>query len=158
MRLGLPPAIAAAPVEGSRALLLTGSKRRGSAQVLPIALPSLPYPTERGRLQAEGHELVLEQSSAGRRGWLPLLVSWDPSRHRKRLHWRILTVSERSRSVPPERALAARVSWGREETYVIYRSLAPPAPRAFLGHQTRARFLFGQFTSEGTVKPILSLD
>ena len=49
MRLSLPPAIAAAPLAGSRALVLAESKRRGSAQVLPIGLPCLPYATDRGR-------------------------------------------------------------------------------------------------------------
>jgi hypothetical protein len=139
-------------------LLLSDSKRRASAQVLPIGLPCLPYATDRGRFQVEGRELALTQASAGRRCWLPLLVSWDPARNRKAVDWRILTVSERSRAVPTDRAYAARVSWGRDETYVVYRSLAPPAPRAFLGYQTRARFLFGQFTTDGTVKPILTVD
>ncbi len=158
MRLSLPPTIMAAPQEGSRALVLAEPKRRGSAQVLPIGLPCLPYETDRGRFQVEGRELALTQSNAGRRGWLPLLVSWDPGRHRKPVSWRILTVSERSRAVPPGRAFAARISWGRDETYVVYRSLGPPAPRAFLGHQTRARFLFGRFTGDGTLKPIFAVD
>jgi hypothetical protein len=127
-------------------------------QVLPIGLPCLDYPTDRGRFQVQGRELVLTQSSPGRRCWLPVLVSWDPVRHRKTLRWRVLTVSERARAARADRAFAARVSWGRDETYVIYRSLGPPAPRAFLGHQTRARFLLGQFTSEGDVKPILSVE
>ncbi len=158
MRLSLPPAIAAAPLEGCRALSLSESKRRGSALVLPIGLPCLPYPTDRGTFQAEHQELTLNQSPKGRRCWLPLLVSWDPARNRKTLNWRILTVSERSKAVPSDRAFAARVSWGRDESYVIYRSLTAPAARAFLGFQTHARFLVGQFTDDGEVKPILSVN
>ena len=98
-----------------------------------------------GRSGPWDDELILRQAPAGRRCWLPLLVSWDPARHRKALSWRVLTVSERSRAVGPDRAFAARVSWGRDETYVVYRSLGPPAPRAFLGYQTAARFLIGEF-------------
>jgi hypothetical protein len=158
LRLSLAPAIAAQPREDCRALVLTGTPRHGSAHVLPIGLPCLAYPTDRGRFQLEGRELVLNQAPGGCRCWLPLLISWDPVRHRKTLRWRALTVSERSRVVRPDRAFAVRVRWGRDETYVIYRSLGPPAPRAFLGHQTRARFLFGQFTTDGTVKPILSVE
>jgi hypothetical protein len=41
---------------------------------------------------------------------------------------------------------------------LIYRSLAPPALRAFLGHQTKARFLVALFNGDGTVTPILALD
>ena len=87
---------------------LTEPKRRGSAHVLPIGLPCLDYPTDRGRFQIEtdGRELVLFQAAGGRRCWLPLLVSWDPARHRKSLHWRILTVSERSRAVRPDQPTA----------------------------------------------------
>ena len=151
-------AIAAAPIEKSRAFLLTASGKRGSAQVLPIGLPSLPYPTERGAFLAQNDGLVLNQASAGKRCWLPLLVSWDSKRHRKEVHWRILSVSENARNVAPDRAFAVRVSWGRDETYVIYRSLGKPATRAFLGHQTTARFLVGLFRADGTVEPILKVD
>jgi hypothetical protein len=146
----------AEPIRDCRALRLTDTSRRGSAQVLPIGLPCRDYPTDRGRFQLEDRELVLSHTHL-RRCWLPLLVSWDPARHRKPLQWRVLTVSERSRVSAPDRAFAVRVSWGQNETYLIYRSLATPAPRAFLGHQTRARFLFAQFDSDGEVKPIVTL-
>ena len=149
MRLSLPPHDHGRALEGSRALVLAEPKRRGSAQVLPIGLPACLMKRIGGRFQVEGRELALtQQTQAGVAGF-PCSVSWDPARHRKPVSWRILTVSERSRAVPPGRAFAARISWGRDETYVVYRSLGPPAPRAFLGHQTRARFLFGRFTGDG---------
>jgi hypothetical protein len=158
LSVSLPHGIATAPVENSRAFLLTAAGKRGSAQVLPIGLPSLPYPTERGAFLARDDELLLTQASAGKRSWLPLLVSWDSKRHRKAVHWRILSVSENGRNVALDRAFAVRVSWGRDEAYVIYRSLGKPALRAFLGHQTKARFLVGLFKAEGTVEPILKVD
>lgn len=121
-------------------------------------IPSLSYPSDRGAFQIDDGSVVLRQSPAGRRCWLPLLVSWDSHRHRKDPSWRVLSVSEKSPNVTADRAWAARVSWGRDETFVFYRSLAPPAPRAFLGHQTTARFLVGRFTSEGVVEPIWKLE
>jgi hypothetical protein len=159
-RLSLAPGVVAAEIDKSRAVALTGRGKRGSAQVLPIGLPALPYATERGTfaLDEGAQNLVLKQSPAGRRCWLPLLVSWDRRRQRKRLHWRVLTVSEKSRAVPLDVAFAARVSWGRTESYVIYRSLTPPQPRTFLGHHTKARFLFGLFTPDGTVTPIVRIE
>ena len=156
--LTMPPAVVAGPVKESRALALAEPGRRGAAQVLPIALPCLPYPTDRGSFPATEGALSLRQAPAGRRCWLPLLVSWDPERHRKPPNWRILTVSEKSRAVGADRAVAVRVSWGRDETYVIYRSLGPPAPRAFLGHQTAARFLVAEFDSDGDFKPIFTVE
>ncbi len=71
MRLTLPPSITAAPLEGSRAVALSEPNRRGSAQVLPIGLPCLPYATDRGRFQVEGRELALTQASGGRRSGSP---------------------------------------------------------------------------------------
>ena len=158
MSVSLAPGVLAGPCEGSRGILLKPSRRRGSAQVLPIGLPSLPYPTERGNLVANEDMINLKQAPAGRLCWLPLLVSWDPRRHRKPVHWRALSISEQSRNVSVDRAFAARVSWGRDETYVIYRSFAKPAPCAFLGHQTTSRLLVGRFTPEGAVEPILMID
>ena len=101
---------------------------------------------------------MLRGRSGGARSWRPLVVSWEPRRDRKSLHWRTLTVSEGSRACGPETAFAARVTWGRDETLVVYRSLARPAKRSFLGYQTRCRFLVGLFTREGTVEPLLMLD
>ena len=158
MRVSLPPEIFCKAVKGSRALSLSRTKDRGSAQVLPLALPDLPYVSDRGEFQAQDNGLTLTQTFHGRRTWLPLVVSWEPARNRTTVNWRTLTVSERARPVPADRAFAARLSWSNHETYVIYRSLGPPAPRAFLGHQTRARFLFGQFTEDGTIKPILTVN
>jgi hypothetical protein len=158
LRLAMPATVRAGPIKASRALVLAEPGRRGAAQAVPIALPCRPYPTERGSFQAGDQLLILRQAPGGRRCWLPLLVSWDNDRHRKPLDWRVLTVSERSRPVSPDRAFAVRVSWGRQETYVVYRSLGPPARRAFLGHQTAARFLVAAFTEDGELEPILTVD
>ena len=127
-------------------------------RVLPVGLPRLPYETERGSFTEEGREIVLRQRQEGRRCWLPLLASWDPVRNRKGVQWRVLTVSEKSKPCAPETAFAVRVSWGRDDTLVIYRSLGRPAIRSFLGHQTSARFLVGLFDKAGDVKPILKVD
>jgi hypothetical protein len=157
-RMAHPEGLAATPVDGSRALMLSRPSKPGNAQLAPIGLPCALYATDQGKFAVDGNEFVLTHAAAGRRTWLPLLVSWDPSRHRKRLHWRVLTVSEQARIVGPDRAVAVRVSWGRHETYVIYRSLAAPAPRVFLGHQTENRLLVGRFSEKGRVEPILEVE
>ena len=157
-RVALPPGVKAESITGSRGLLLRSSGSRSTAQVLPVALPALPYETDRGHFRVHDDGLELSVSPKGRRCWLPIVVSWDAQRNRKRLSWRILTVSEDSRVCPADVAFAVRVSWGREDTLVVYRSLGAPAPRAFLGHQTKALFHVGKFTREGAVEPLLSVD
>ena len=155
-RVALAPGVTARPVAGSRALALA-ALRGGTARVLPLALPARPYPTERGSLAVEGGEIVLRQRAAGRRCWLPLLVSWRPERNRKAARWRALTVSERSKVCPPDVAFAVRVAWG-DEALVFYWSLVRTAARAFLGHQTSAQFLVGTFSRTGDVRQLLRID
>ncbi len=43
-------------------------------------------------------------------------------RHRKRLSWRVLTVAQDSQVCAQDVAFAVRVSWGRDDTLVIYRN------------------------------------
>ena len=157
-RLGLPAGVIARPLEGSRGFQLRSAAGRVGA-VLPVGLPALSYPTERGGLTAadEVGRLILRQRVEGRRGWLPWLVTWDSGRCRRPVRWRLLTVSQRSRICPPEVASAVRVSWGRNDQLVLYRSLAAAQRRAFLGRQTAARMLVGRFTSKGEIEPLLEV-
>jgi hypothetical protein len=159
LRVGLAEGVTSEPIPGSRGLALAGGRGRSTMRVFPIGLPRLMYPTDRGTFGAEAGGLLLRQRIEGARGWLPLLVSWEPGRNRLATHWRPLTVSEKSRICPPGVAFAARITWGRSEMLVVYRSLARPAVRAFLGHQTRARFLIGLFSPEtGQVEPLLKVE
>jgi hypothetical protein len=157
-RLDLPPGIEATPADGRIGWTLTPRRGSPQAQLLPIALPCRGLLRERGTLTLDGRAVCLHQPRTGRRTWLPLLVSWDPLRNRKAIHWRVLTVAEKSRVCPPDRAFAARISWGRDDTLLVYRSLGPPALRSFLGHQTTARFLVALFDREGTVTPIVTVE
>ena len=162
LRLDLPEGIEAGPIpeSDSRGLALTSLRKRGAARVFPIGLPATAYPTERGSFSVDGRVLSLRQAATPgrRRAWRVLLVSWEPRRNRQPVRWRTLTVSESSRACPADVAFGARVTWGRNETLLIYRSLAPPAVRAVLGHQTRARFLVGLFSREGEVEPLVKVD
>jgi len=158
MRVALAEGVKAAPVPDGRGPFLELRHGRSSARVVPLGLPCLPGSNERGMFVPEGGRLRLSQRLEGRRSWIPLLVSWDPLRNRRTIRWRALTVAENSRICPAEVAFAARITWGRGEMLLIYRSLAPPALRSFLGHQTRARFLVALFTQEGNVQPIIKVD
>jgi hypothetical protein len=157
LRVAVAPEIEPIAVSDLRAFQLAAG-RGLSARVLPLGLPSLPYATDRGSLGVEGRFLALRQRVEGRRAWLPLLVSWRPGRNRRPTRWRLLTVSEHGAICPPDVAFAARIGWGSAENLILYRSLARPASRVFLGHQTRARFLVGWFTRTGEVEPIITVE
>lgn len=157
IRLGIREGIDVVPPAENRSLALTLGSRVASPRLIPLGLPYRSSGGERGTFQRDGNELVLRQPIAGRRGWLPLLISWESGRNRKTLVWRPLTVSEGPKICGAETAVAYRVAWGRDESLVIYRSLARPVPRSFLGHKTAARFLIGLFTKEGNVEPLLTV-
>ena len=157
-RVGLTEGVDAGPMPDCRGLALKAPRARVSPRALPIGLPRLPYTTDRGSFKAEGRSLRLAGPSSGRRAWRPLLLSWDPQRDRRPVHWRTLTVTEDRKVCGPDVAFAARVSWGRDEGLVVYKSLAPPAIRAFLGFQTKVKFLVGLFTCEGDVEPLVQVN
>ena len=160
-RLTLAEGVEATPLADRPSLRLRSGKRT-LAEVLPLALP---YPGESssqtnqatGSLAVAGNELVLKQAPIAGQSWMPLLFSWDPDRQRRKPLWRTLTITERSQVCPPEVAVAYRVSWGRGESLVVFRSLKAGGPRVFLGYQTKASFFVGLFDDQGEVRPIVSL-
>ncbi len=155
VRLALPDGIEAFPAEGSRSLLLSAGRGKPTARLIPLGLPTHAYPTDRGSIAVEGREVVVRQTGEGRRRWVPLLVAWE----KPPTLWRPLTVASESKACGPDVAAAARVAWGPgDEGLVVYRSLASPELRNFLGHQTAARFLVGSFTRSGDIRPILKID
>jgi hypothetical protein len=155
VRFDLGEGIEAVPVEGSRALLLSGGRRQPTARLIPLGLPSHDRPTDLGSIALEGRRVVIRQAGEGRRRWVSALVCWG----KPPTTWRRSTVAYRSKACRDDVAIAVRVAWGvRDEGLVIYRSLGPPALRSFLGHQTGARFLVGAFTRAGEVRPILKVD
>lgn len=158
MRLAVREPLVPEPAAGDHSIVLSSGPRRPTARLIPLDLPFRSLPTDRGSLQVDGRDVVLRQRKERKRGWAPLLVSWDGLRNRKSLLWRSLTVTERGRICTSEEAVAYRVAWGRDESLVVYRSLGAIAPRAFLGHQTSARLLVGVFNRDGEVEPIVKLD
>jgi hypothetical protein len=157
LRLQTAPGVEVKTARGRREARLTSG--RSSCVVVPIGLPEGSFPTAHGSFRIDGRDLVLNQRAEPRRSWLPLLVNWDAGRNRLPVQWRRLTVSENSKVCKPGTAIAFRVWWGtQKESLLIYRSLGPPALRAFLGHQTRSRIVIGRFDHEGNVEPFLKVD
>ena len=151
VRWTLPDGIEARPDLASRALILSAGRGKPSARLIPLDLPQLPGPTDRGLLLIDGNEVILRARTTGPNRCLPLLVSWT---NRPPRTWRTLTVAERSAVCPPGTAFAARVGWGSaQNSLLIYRSLGSPGLRSVLGHQTQARLLIAGFSPTGEVHP-----
>jgi len=153
--VALDPGLVARPIADVEGVMLGGGPGRPSARALAIGLDRR---SGRGSLEVRDGRLVLEDPQPSARSWLPLLVSWEPTRDRKPVRWYPLTVSEQSTACPADVAFAVRVTWGSDDHLIIYRSLAAPALRSVLGHQTSARFLIGLFSKAGDVLPLVKLD
>lgn len=156
MRVGLAPGVEVAPNDEDRTLTLSAGRIK--ARLIPVALSGKGTSADRAALTVEGRDVVLRQAAEGSRAWMPLLVSWRAERNRKPLRLRTLTVTERAKPCPPDLAVAFLVGWGLGDGLVIYRSLGRPGLRSFLGHQTSARFLIGQFSRSGEVEPLVKLE
>ena len=159
LELELAPGVSARSTLPGRAWRLEG-RSRAAAEVIPLGLAaSAGPPMGSASFRAEASRLHLQGLPNGRRVWLPLVFSWDPARSRRGAFWRTLTVTQKTRPCGPDVAFAARVAWSpRRDSLLVYRSLASPALRCFLGHSTSARFLVAIFTSEGDVKPLVSVE
>jgi hypothetical protein len=145
-------------VEGSRAIQLQPTKGP-AARVVPLGLTMTRGATGRGSCEVVAEDLRLQSVVEGRRAWLPLLVSWGVERHRKPVHWRPLTVTEKSKVCRDDVAVAWRVWWSQADSLVVYRSLSRHASRCFLGHQTKngTRFFVAEFDSDGDMRPLLTV-
>lgn len=148
MQLDVAAGLTREPLTVPGAFTFRPDKPGKSAQAILLTAGEAGFEEESRRLTF--------RAAAGAR-WLPVLVSWDHARHRKPLTWVELTIAEEGKRCPAGAAWAVRASWGRNETFVFYRSLGPPARRSFLGCSTTARLLVGRFTPEGDVEPIVTL-
>lgn len=154
-RIALGEDVTTRPIANSRVLTLKPGVAGSSACAIPLAL----NPEAGGSFVADDGVLSLTTPTDSRsRVWLPIVFSWAKDRARRIARWRHLTVSEKGRICPSDRAFAARVSWGLGDGLIVYRSLAKPASRTFLGYQTSARLLVGLFSAEGNVTPLLQVE
>ncbi len=127
------------------------------AQILPLVLAREEPGQAAGRLWLDGRQLLLDVASSGKRVWIAWLIVWDVARTRRTPVIRPLTVTSRTVRCAADEAQAYRIGWGSgQDSLVVYRSLTRPDLRTFLGQQTNARFLMGQFDSSGTLHPRLT--
>ena len=137
--------------ENTEACIL-GERRLGT--VIPLSLSEWKSGSTTNRLRIEPAGLEIQQR--GRGLFAPLFIDFDPARRSKALTWRSLTVAESLHTVASDVAVAFRIQIGKEQ-WAIYRSIAKPANRTFLGQNLTCEFLVGQFDTEGDVEPIIEV-
>ncbi len=146
----------------------------GSAQsrAIPLSLPEWHSQWHNGKSTAEAGRLQLIQklrkSDLGKepQGSFPgarrgVFGCWaldlEPSRQASWQTWRQLTVAEQRQVVPPTVAVGHLLRLGPHQ-WMVYRSLAPQAPRTVLGVHLRTEFLAARFRNTGLTDTILEIE
>lgn len=146
-----------APEKETRDGTLVDGKGSARATVVPLALAEWRVETRFGDLSCSDSTLELVQTAKGARLSCPLWLDLRPRRTTKPRTWRRLTVAESLEVCPNDRAVAYRVQVG-DAQWLVYRSLAPPANRTFLGQNTACEMLVGRFLRTGELDELLEVD
>jgi hypothetical protein len=135
-------------------LLVAGKAR---ARVLPLGLNEWRVGPGQGALKATERGLELEQVTAGQALFCPLFVDLAPSRLKKEVTWRQLTVAAARTIVPPEDAVGYRVQVGKQQ-WLLYRSLSDPAIRTVLGQNLMHDLYVARFHGEDKVDSLIEIE
>ena len=142
-------AISAKSADETREESLHAKRRIGT--VMPLALPEWRVSSHRGEYK-NGR---LRQSTKASGMYCPVFIDLDEKRKRRSITWRQLTVAEKLEIVGPEVAVAFRIQIG-DENWIVYRSIAKPANRTFLGQNHTTEFLVARFV-EGELELLIEV-
>jgi hypothetical protein len=152
----LRPHVRFATAEESNEGFLVEAGNRFSL-VLPLALPEWRAKRGPGRLLEEDGQLVYSLQGDGQALYAPLFFDLKPSRVKQPFTWRRLTVAQDLVVQPADVAVGYRVQVGSWQ-WLIYCTLADPAPRTVLGQHLSSDFYFGRFDLDGEVEDLVEVE
>ena len=124
---------------------------------LPLALPEWRSERGVGSLAQIDDGLQLTHQVNASAAYSAMFIDLWPSRMKKELTWRQLTIAEKLEILGRDKAAGFRVQIGKEQ-WLIYRSLVPPANRSILGQNLSQEFVCAQFDTEGETIPLIEID
>ncbi|HMO14478.1 MAG TPA: hypothetical protein PKD64_16875 [Pirellulaceae bacterium] len=140
-------------LENSEIYVRDGTKIH--ALLLPLALPEWRGQREGSFCVSENRVIELRMSALGTALFSPIWIDLDSDRCLRPRTWRQLTVGEGLNAVSRDVASAFRVQAGTSQ-WLLYRSLAKPANRSFLGEHHGNELFYGRFKKHKT-EEILSV-
>jgi hypothetical protein len=155
VQLPLTAGVRFEPAEETHEGRLVGDHWRGA--VLPLALPEWRIAPSDGGLEWIDGNLQIRHAVRAARLYVPMFIDLDPSRSRRPLTWRQLTVAERLQVQSPSQVIAFRVQVA-DEQWLFYRSLGPAANRTFLGENLSNEFLAARFDRDGDADDLIRID
>lgn len=154
-QLPLTAGVGFEPAEETHEGYLIGDRWRGT--VLPLALPEWRISPSNGGVEWIDGNLQVRHAVQAPRIYVPIFIDLNPSRSRRPLTWRQLTVAERLQVQSPSQAIAFRVQVA-DEQWLFYRSLGPAANRTFLGENLSNEFLAARFDQDGDADDLIRID
>lgn len=148
VRLPLDEAIEAHPEPDTNDLFLGADPRR--ALVMPLSAGEWrrsPAGATATQLQVTRDQHLLLNSRGRGQLYVPLWLDLSRQRFSKKRTWRQLTIGQQLKLVPPRLAAAFRVQVGSSQ-WILYRSMAPSAPRTFMGKHLIADFYCARFDAK----------
>lgn len=140
----------------STELFLT-RKSKSIASIIPISLSEWSIGRSMGNVAINDGNFSFQTMVTGDNVYCPFFVDLKPSRCRKPLTWRQLTVAEQLKIVPSSVATGYRVQIGKQQ-WLIYRSFLENSSRTVLGQNLAVEFYVGTFNSNGTSDELISVD
>ena len=125
--------------------------------VMPLGLPEWKTEQCDSALQCSDGRIRLNQSATGCNLYCGLFFDLSPRRSKHPRTWRQLTVAQSLQAVAHDVAVAYRVRVGPDQ-FVVYRSLAEPDNRSFLGQNHSCEFFVGRLESDGNATEIISIE
>jgi hypothetical protein len=153
MTLPLDSGVLAEPAQEANELTLV-TAAGPAARILPLSLPE--WRRQPGGSFTAHDILTLQQPVYGPGCHAALFVDLDPTRFKRQLTWRRLTVAESLQTVPRCDAAGYRIQIGGKQ-WLIYRSLAEIGNRTVLGQNFSSEFVVARFLPNGTADKLLEI-
>lgn len=128
-----------------------------TCRIVPAWLPDDRIDSTDGDCRTENGTL---KSAAFGQGavFMPLLIDWSPKNAKREADWNRLTITEESEVLSSYQAAAVRTRIGRQQL-MLYRSMrSGETLRAVLGHHTANETVYGKFTNEGEIEPLVMVE
>lgn len=157
LQTSLPVASNVQPTVGKVTREIFLATKGPACRFIPAWLPDDRIDSTDGDCRTENG--MLKCAAVGQGGvFMPLLIDWAPKNSKREADWTKLTITEDSQILTGHKAEAVRTRIGRQQL-LMYRSLSPgDTLRAVLGHHTANETVYGKFTNEGEVEPLVMVE
>ncbi|WP_437186476.1 hypothetical protein SH668x_003628 [Planctomicrobium sp. SH668] len=135
--------------------LIHGSLR---VRVFPWTSPQMRLDRSDETMTIDDKNVTVSIQSHGKSLYLSTLFDWSPKRTEDPVEWYRLTVVENGQYIPPEVAVGHRIRFSKKQWMVYHSHQEAQIPRSVLGVHTNNETVFGRFTPQGNLEPLVEVE